>query len=210
MKKLLFLMISAMTTFFANAQTSSSPINRFYVDFGGGAASKNGAFATLGATAVIKNKWTASISYYSVDMNPKNLPSDYDRGYTLILIFPVPDPMPSAALKMINFTGGRFFQIGRKTWFTTEAGLSVVSGKTFHFTPQKEEVSLDYISSNYSAESKSQTTIGGMVRANFNWAFCPYVGLNVGAFANMNSIQSPVGVEFKLVAGWLNTRKSSK
>src|SRR6516162_3557477 len=117
MKKLLFLMIAAMTTFFANAQnaqTSSSPINRFYVDFGGGAASKNGAFATLGATAVIKNKWTASMSYYSVDMNPKNLPSDYDRGYTIVFPFSIPDAMPSVNMKLINFTAGRFFQMGRK------------------------------------------------------------------------------------------------
>jgi len=65
------------------------------------------------------------------------------------------------------------------------------------------------MSSNYSTQKTSQTTVGGMLRTNFNWAFSPYVGLSVGGFANLNSIQSPVGVEFKLIAGWLNTKKKS-
>jgi len=210
MKKLLFVLIPALATFTVTAQTKSPDVNRFYVDFGGGASTKNGIFAQLGATAVIKNKWTASISYYSVDMNPKNLPSDYEPGATIIVFFPVPDAMPSVDMTLVNFTAGRFFQIGRKTWFTTEAGLSIVSGKTFHFTAQPQVVDWDYMSSNYSAQTKTQTTIGAMLRADFTWAFCPNVGLNVGAFANMNSIQSPVGAEFKLVVGWLNTKKHGK
>ena len=200
-------MISAMTTFVLNAQTNSNPINRFYVDFGGGGASKGGLFGTVGATAVINNKWTASISYYDVEMNPKNLPSDYEQGFTLVVIIPVPDAMPSVDLKMINFTAGRFFQLGRKTWITTEVGPSIVSGNTFHFTPQSVKVDGLHFSANYSDESKKQTTVGATLRSDFSWAFCPYVGLNLGAFANLNSIQSPVGAEIKLVAGWLNTKK---
>ena len=67
-------MIMATATLFANAQNSSTAVNRFYLDFGGGAAVNNGAFGQLGATTVIRKKWTESLSYYNVDMRPKNLP----------------------------------------------------------------------------------------------------------------------------------------
>ena len=142
-------------------------------------------------------------------MNPKNLPSDYEPGYTLILFFPIPDAMPSVRMSALNFTGGKLFPLGRKTWFTAEAGLSIVSGETFQFTLQPTVGDWAYISSNYSAQKKPHTTVGGMIKTDFNWAFTPYVGLSIGGFANMNSIQSPVGVEFKLIAGWLNTKRKS-
>ncbi len=210
MKKLLILLFSSLATCTLFAQTNSSPFKKFYVDFGGGAANHKGAFAELGATAVLKSNWMASVSYYSVDINPKNLPSNYEPGYTIIIIIPVPDAMPSVDMKMINFTGGRFFQLGRKTWITTEAGISIVSGKTYHFTPQPVESDWFYWSSNYSSTTKSQTTVGGMIRADITWAFTPFLGMSLGGFANANSIQSPVGAEIKLVAGWLNTKKAHK
>jgi hypothetical protein len=210
MRKLLFILISSLATISLSAQNQSTGVTKFYIDGGGGAANHNGAFAELGATAVLKNNWLASVSYYHVDMNPKNLPSDYEPGYTLILFFPIPDAMPSVRMSTLNFTGGKLFPLGRKTWFTAEAGLSVVSGETFQFTSQPTVGDWTYISSNYSEQKKQHTTVGAMLRTNFNWAFTPFVGLSIGGFVNMNSIQSPVGVEFKLVAGWLNTKKKAQ
>ena len=207
MKKLLSLLMSFVAAFSLFAQSNPGGIKKFYVDFGAGAASHNGASAQIGATAVLKNNWTISASYYDVDANPKNLPSDYEQGCTILLIFPIPDPMPSANLRMLNFTTGKYFELGRKTWFTTEAGLSIVSGQTFQFASQPIKTDCFYVSSNYSVEEKSKTTLGGMFRGDFNWAFSRFVGFSAGAFANVNSIQSPVGFEVKLIAGWLNNRK---
>ena len=205
MKKLLFLLISFLATCSLNAQDKPAGITKFYVDGGAGVASHNGGFVGLGGTAVLKNNWLASISYYNIDMHPNNLPSDYQPE---IIFFPFSDGIPSVKMTMVNFSGGKLFHLGRKTWITAEAGLSFVSGEELQFTSRPAVGWID-LSSNYSTQPTKQNTLGGVLRADFNWAFTPYVGLSIGGFANLNSIQSPVGVEVKLIAGWLNTKNKS-
>jgi hypothetical protein len=205
MKKLLFFLISSLAAISLIAQDKPTGITKFYVDGGAGPASHSGGFVTLGGTAVLQHNWLVSISYYNVDMYPKNLPSNYEPGYVLFF----EDAMPSVKMTVVNFTGGRLFPLGRKTWITAEAGLSVVSGETLQFASQTVVGGWFDNSSNYSTQPTKQTTVGGMLRTDFNWAFTPYVGLSVGGFANLNSIQSPVGAEIKLIAGWLNTKKKS-
>jgi hypothetical protein len=39
---------------------------------------------------------------------------------------------------------------------------------------------------------------GGILKADFIWAVIPYLGLGFGGFANLNSVQSTVGLEFKM------------
>ena len=207
MKKVLFLLIASVVTISLFAQSDASTFKKFYADGGGGISSYQGGFGTFGVTAVLKNDWMASISSYSFDINPKNLPSNYETGYTLLLIFPIPDAMPSQKLKLFNVSAGKLFQSGRKTWFSTEAGLSIVSGEKFRFTSQEVKSDWFYTSSNYSTQKESTTTVGLMLKSNFTWAFTPYCGFSMGAFANLNSIQSPVGIEFKFIAGWLNTKR---
>jgi hypothetical protein len=192
------------------AQTGEPSVKKFYLEGGGGPANHNGVFAEVGAHAVLKNNWMASLSYYTFDMDPQNLPSDYQPGYTILFVIPIPNEMPSVNMTMFNIAGGKLFQVGRKTWVTAEAGVSIASGDKMSFTHQQVEYNGLYQSSNYATQKESQTTIGGVLKTDFTWAFTPYVGLSVGAFANINSIQSPVGAEFKLIAGWLNTKKKSK
>ena len=210
MKKLLPVLTFALTSFTLSAQTNSNPFKSIYVEGGGGVANHNGAYAQLGVKGVLKNNWMMGVSYYSVDMDPKNLPSDYEPGATVIIILPLPDAMPSVNMKLINFTGGRFFQLGRKTWFTTEAGISIVSGKILEFKPQAVEFDWAYITSNYSTTEKSKTTIGGIVKADFTWAMTRHFGLGIGTFGNVNSIQSPVGFEIKLLVGALRGKTIKK
>jgi hypothetical protein len=102
---------------------------------------------------------------------------------------------------------GKYFETGRKTWFTTEAGLSIVSGQELKFTSQPIETGFLYWSSNYSVQKENKTTIGGVLKADFNWAFLPFAGLGAGVYANFNSIQSPVGFEIKLLIGKMNTKR---
>src|SRR5690349_18775749 len=115
MKKLLFLMISFTASVSLMAQTNSTSLKKFYLEVGTGPATHNGAFGFVGVTAVLKSNWTASLSYYTFDMDAKHIPSDYEPGYESIGLISFPDPMPTANLRAFNFTAGRFFQLGRTT-----------------------------------------------------------------------------------------------
>ncbi len=208
-KKILFIslawVIVILVSFMgATAQTRERPLKKFYLEVGTGPSSHNGAFTEVGATAVVKNNWIASVSYYNFDIDPK-LPSDYQQGYTFSIF---PDVWPSIKMNLFNFTGGKFFPLGRTTWITTEAGLSVANGDKMSFTPQQVQGNWISSSSNYSVQKEPQTTIGGIIKTDFSWV-SSHIGLSAGVFADFNSIQSPVGCEFKLIVGWLNPKKKS-
>ena len=49
-----------------------------------------------------------------------------------------------------------------------------------------------------------------MMQADINWAFASFMGMGVGAYANINSIQSPIGVQLKLIIGKMGRIKKSK
>jgi hypothetical protein len=198
---LLALLFATSTIVFA--QNDEQTLRKFYGEIGSGPSTDNGAFFEVGVTALFKKNWTASLSYQNFEMNPKNLPSDYERGYLLVF----PDVMPAVNMSSINLTMGKYFSLGRKTWITTEAGLAFVQGDKMTFTPQEVEFDGLYVSSNYAYSTESASGAGGIIKADFNWAIVPYLGLGVGAFANVNSVQSTVGLQFKLITGWLNTKK---
>ena len=91
--------------------------------------------------------------------------------------------------------------------FTTEAGLLIINGQTYSFTRQPVTNNGLYFSSNYAANVESKTTIGGMPKADFNWAILRFLGLGAGVFANFNSLQSLVGFQVKLMLGKLNLKR---
>jgi hypothetical protein len=143
-------------------------------------------------------------------MNPKNLPSDYEQGFTVIFLIPIPDAMPAVDMNVVSFTAGKILPVSRKVWFSGEAGISIVSGETMNFTRQSSTSTgffFDYIPSNYSYTSEKKSTMGAMLKADFNWAFCRFAGLGLSAHANLNSIQSTTGLEFKLLVGNLAKKK---
>jgi len=184
-------------------QAKQSGFRKIYFQAGTGFASSNGVSVNLGVQAVLKNNWVATISYQSIEMDAKNTPADYEPA----LNFLFPDPMPANDMKAFNFTVGKYFETGRKTWFTTEAGLSIVSGQELKFAKQPIETGFLYWSSNYAVQKENKSTIGGVLKADFNWAFLPFAGLGAGVYANFNSIQSPVGFEIKLLLGKMNTKR---
>ena len=213
MKKSIFpiftglLMFQFICTLESKGQVTEKPLNKLYAELAAGGTTHNGAFGGFGLQGILKNNWVASFSYQNLDIDPKNLPSDYQPGFVIIVILPLPDAMPTANMNIISFTGGKRFGTGRKTWFTTEAGISVISGDEFSFTKQPVKQQGLYTTSNYDIKSEAKTTIGAMLKADFNWAFTPYVGLGAGAFVNFSSMQTPVGGHIKLIVGWLNTKK---
>ncbi len=202
------LVLACFFCFDANSQKKDSTLRKMYFQSAAGISSNNGAPYEFGVQAILKNNWVASVSYHGIQMDPKNLPSDYAQA--TVGIFPIffPVDYPYTEMKIFSVTGGKCFEVGRKVWFTVEGGLSLVNGEELVFTRQHVVVSPFGSSSNYAIETEgSKTTVGGMLKSDFNWAFSRYVGLGAGVFANFNSIQSPVGGQVKIIIGWLNRKK---
>ncbi len=208
-QKISLLLLSCFLCFAAYSQTKEKSVKKIYLQAAAGGTSQNGFSGELGIQAILKSNWTATFSYHKIEMDPQNLPADYKEGVTILVFFPVYDEFPYNNMNLFSFTTGKFFETGRKTWFTTEAGFSIVNGEKVKFTSQPVVVSFLHTSSNYSFTKEKKTTFGGMLKADFNWAFLPYVGLGAGVFANFNSIQSPVGFQLKLTCGWMNNKKKT-
>ena len=68
---------------------------------------------------------------------------------------------------------------------------------------------VSYTSSNYALQTEKKTTVGGIIKADVDWAFCPYMGIGAGVFGSFNSFATPVGFQLKLICGWLNPKKKN-
>jgi hypothetical protein len=146
-------------------------------------------------------------------MTPKNEPADYqpETGYVLFMPYTYQE---TTDMSMVNLTAGRYFKLGRNTWATTEAGLSYVQGEKVNYQ-HSQVVSSDIIifastSSNYTASKESKSSVGAALRADLTWGFASFMGLGCGVFANVNSIQSPVGFQVKLILGYMGREKKHK
>ena len=201
-----------LSTLTINAQTKASNLKKIYGQFGTGPTSKSGYSGSFAVQSVWKNNLVATVSYQNISANPKNLPSDYKRGYSYFILLPIPDPMPEQELSIISITMGKLFPSGKKTWFTTEAGLSFVSGDKFTFNRQAVQdenlIFVGYSTSNYNTKKESRSGVGGQLKADFNWAFCSFAGLGAGVHANINPVQSVIGAEIKFSVGWMRNRRN--
>jgi len=207
-----FLCIMSLA-FIITASGQTKTMNKFYLQAGAGWGTHEAASYDLGIQTIIKNKWSATLSYQGFDMDPKNLPSDYQPETGYILFFPVTFPV-QASMKIVSLTAGRYFKLGRNIWATTEGGLSYVNGEKVSF--QRSDVVDSYFlfmgstSSNYSSSKESKSTLGVAMRADLNWGFASFMGLGCGAFANINSIQSPIGFQVKLMVGNMGREKKNR
>ncbi len=205
MKQIITMMLLFCYATAASCQTSKSSVTKLYGQLASGGSNHNGIMGELGLQAVIKDRWVTTLSYQDLEAEPKNIPSNYKRGYTLIFLY---DEYPAVDMKVVNATAGRFFKMGRKTWTTVEGGISIVHGERASFKSQP--VITDgffYTSSNYDVTMAKETAVGAALRANINWAFLPYMGLGAGLFANFSSIQSPIGGQIKLMVGHMNIKR---
>jgi len=205
------LLLLFATTIFCqqtNDEIKTSSTKKFYLQAGAGVATSGGASYDFGIQAVLKSDWTVSASYKRVEMKAKNLPSDYERGVVYLIFFPIYDDWPLNKMNVFNFTLGKYIETGKKTWFTAEGGLSLVSGQKFTFASQTKDVQLFYVSSNYSYQKESKTGFGVILKSDFNWAILPFAGLGGSVYADLNSLQSPLGFELKFICG--NLRKHKK
>lgn len=195
----------------ANGQTKT--MNKLYFQAGAGGGTHESASYDLGIQAIIKNKWSATLSYQELTMTPKNQPADYQGETGYVLFIPYTYEV-DATMSLISLTAGRYFKLGRNTWATTEAGLSYVSGEKVSF--QHSQVTSTNViiaastSSNYTTTKENKSSVGFMMKSDINWAFSSFMGLGAGVFANVNSIQSPIGFHIKLLVGNMGREKKNR
>jgi hypothetical protein len=213
---LIFFFLDAPITMMA--QKKEPAIKKIYLQAGGGGNTIDGSNGEIGLQTIFNNKWSSTISYHSLSMKPKNLPSDYKPGTgTVLFVIPYSDEV-IVNMDLFSLTAGKYFQTGKKSWITTEAGLSIVNGETTSFQPTAVTTTDPFgilfgitgTTSNYNTTTESKTSIGAMIRADYNWAFSRFFGLGAGVFANFNSIQSPIGFNLKLTMGLMGRKAKGK
>ena len=199
--------------FIITASGQTKTMNKFYLQAGAGGGTHEAASYDLGIQSIFKNKWSATLSYHEFDMDPKNLPSDYEPETGYIFFIPYTYTV-QANMKIVSLTAGRYFKMGRNTWATTEAGLSYVSGEKVSFQHSEVTSSFAFIaasnSSNYTSTKEKKSAVGFMMQTDVNWAFSSFMGLGAGVFANINSIQSPIGFHVKLLVGNMGREKKNR
>ena len=207
-----FLCIMSLA-FIITATGQTKTINKFYLQGGAGLGTHESGSYDIGIQAIFKNKWSATLSYQELSMTPKNQPADYQGETGYVLFIPYTYDV-DATMSLLSLTAGRYFKIGRNTWATTEAGLSYVSGEKVSY--QHSQVTSTNViiaastSSNYSTKKENKSSVGFMMKADVNWAFSSFMGLGAGVFANINSIQSPVGFQVKLMVGGMGREKKNR
>lgn len=197
----------------AKAQTNENRLTKFYLQGAAGSSSRSGYNTELSLQGVVHNKWSFTLSYHDLKMQPKNLPSDYQPETGVVLFLPYTDNV-KVNMKLFSITAGKFIPLGKNTWLTPEIGISVVNGEkaSFQKTASQDIGFLFFwgTTSNYNSTIEKKTAVGGMLRADFTWAFCSFMGLGAGVFANFNSIQSPLGFNMKLTLGAMGRHKKVK
>jgi hypothetical protein len=195
-----------------NVRTVSA-VSKAYLEGAVGFGSYEGGVSGFGAKMVLNNKWIVGITYMGMTMTPKNKPSDYVPETGLAVFFPYTIDA-GVDMTMLNFTFGRYFGLSRTIWATTGGGISFVRGDKVTFTPQQQVTTGIFpavdVSSNYGTTSERVSSVGLILEADINWAFASFMGLGIGAHANINSIQSPVWADLKLMVGRMGRPKKNK
>ncbi|MFC0774037.1 hypothetical protein [Terrimonas alba] len=200
-------------SFLTGTAQTAKPISKIYLQADAGGGTYKSTDAGFGLKTIIHSKWSMTLSYKAVEMKPKNLPSDYqpETGYVFFIPYTYEVTID---MKMINLSAGKYFNLGKNFWATTEGGLSYVKGEKVNFE-RIEPVSGNIIivsttTSNYNSTKENKSTIGAILQADINWGFASFMGLGAGVYANINSVQSPVGIHLKLLIGKTGRVKKHK
>src|SRR6186713_2414066 len=122
-----FLCIMSLA-FIITASGQTKTMNKFYLQAGAGGGNHEAASYDLGIQTIFKNKWSATLSYHEFDMDPKNLPSDYEPETGYILFIPFTYTV-QANMKIVSLTAGRSFKMGRNTWQQRKLVCPMLVGK---------------------------------------------------------------------------------
>src|SRR5258708_5664890 len=89
----------------AKAQKHENPITKFYLQGAAGASTRSGDNTELSLQGVIHNKWSFTLSYHDLNMEPKNLPADYQAETGVVLFIPYTDNA-EVNMKLFSVTAG--------------------------------------------------------------------------------------------------------
>ncbi len=202
-----------------------SPLSKLYISGSVTGVPQKGEDAYGGALAmnmVVRNKWAFSLSYHDAHTNPSNLPKDFDGGHTegfaLILPYSGPAMNPMVHSQMISATAGRYFSLGKKSWFQLEAGPSLIIGEKAAFSRQAvTHTTINYLlgydettSSNYAMTRTNKTGMGLMLKTDIQEPIGRFLAIGFGITSEISSVQSMVLFEFKILAGHLGIEKKSR
>jgi hypothetical protein len=215
MKKITVLCILILSAWNLNAQDKTpapqKALMKFYVQGGSGMASREGVVGELGIHGVLMNRWSAALTYQEFTMDPKNMPADYKPETGIVLFIPYTNHIETE-MKIVSLSASKYWRIGKHTWFTAGVGLSYVSGDEVSYTRATNTDPVNFIfginyPSNYSTKIERKSTVGGIVRADLEWALTSWLGVGATVFGQFNSIQSPVGFEINLITGLVERHK---
>src|SRR5258706_3374938 len=71
--------------FTAKAQTNKNRLTKFYLQGAAGASTRSGDNTELSLQGVVNKKWSFTLSYHDLTMQPKNLPADYQAETGVVL-----------------------------------------------------------------------------------------------------------------------------
>src|SRR5215213_6789673 len=90
----LCLLFSILLSSVSYSQATGKELTKIYLQGAVGGASHSGFVSELSVQGVIKNNWVASLSYHNIDMEPKNLPDDFEPGMAIAFLIPIPGEKP--------------------------------------------------------------------------------------------------------------------
>ena len=197
---ILLYLLSSQTAFsqYYQKQGTELELSALYLGIGGG-VTNNGDLYGLGACFLLSNHWGGSISMKVNSHASKNLPSDYQSGFTILS-----DGNINDKLKCITIAVLREFSPDANIRFVVEAGPSYNLLTQPEFTPVQNP---GWLSSNYDVSTHNvESTVGLSMRGKAEWAFSKIVGLEIASFSNINTIQPFTGVEICLNMGFVRKK----
>ena len=219
-KNLLICLSLFLISFMSATAQQQKTITKLYLQGAIGGGTFGHFYSDLSLRTILNKKWSLSLSHQTMEeMKPNNIPNNYipakGKGEFLSIPYSYTRSVDNVNMNLVSLTGGRYFKLARNIWATTEAGLSYVKGQKMKFNsiPVTSGTTYNilgwenYTTSNYETTIENKNTIGGTLKADINWAFASFMGIGGGVYANVNSIQSPVGFHIKLMVGFMGREK---
>jgi hypothetical protein len=136
-------------------------VRRAYMNFN---APINGG-GTFQFNMHFNNKWVGFMGYEIGSPTSKNMPSDYQHGYSMLLGVEFKDSNPDDSYSLVTLGMGKVLtKSSDKAWVIATAGISFGSYQEQHFTPTPSE-SFNWIliggrNANYQTKAESKTMVG--------------------------------------------------
>ncbi len=187
-----FLLIAMMQ---ANAQTLNGKpwhVEKVYM------SANAGTGTALGLTMHFNNKWAGMITKESREMEAKNVPKDFDPGYTTVFYIPIENAPPNDRYETYSLSMGRVLsKKSEKAWVMATAGISLCNYTSNEFTRKNtvenyNDLLLIFLGfggtgSNYSSKEVKKTGFGASLGLQANVNLFRFMGLGGGANLQVNT-----------------------